>query len=315
MQSEIFGPVFSRRLGYSLGINHLPDKRCTYSCVYCQIGRTTHLTISREAFSHPEEIVRMVEERLTTLERESLCPDTITLVPNGEPTLDKNIERILDGLGSFGIPRAVISNASLLWMDEVRKEISSADVVSVKIDSLNQKDWKRINRPHGRLEFNQVIEGIREFSKTFRGEIITETMLIGGVNDKPEDAERLAAFLTEISPGRVFIASPLRPPAEVEFSISDEVTAVDFLRILKAAGLDATYLDNLPKAKNADEKVSLDDLVDIIKVHPLQQDELLKILSENHIPLSKFDEKIEDGIIILKDSAGQTFYLYNHLRK
>jgi wyosine [tRNA(Phe)-imidazoG37] synthetase (radical SAM superfamily) len=217
-----YGPVPSRRLGQSLGINHVPPKICTYSCVYCQLGRTINMQSDRQKFYPPEEIVSDMERQVNRAFGRGEHIDYLTFVPDGEPTLDVNIGRGIELLKPLGIKTAVISNESLMWRDDVRGNLLGADWVSMKVYAVNETIWRRVSRPHGALEHEVVLEGRREFADVFQGELNTETMLIQGLNDDAEDAERIAVFLEDLNPDKAYIAIPTRPPAEEWVKPADE---------------------------------------------------------------------------------------------
>ena len=143
-----FGPVPSRRLGQSLGINNIPPKVCTYSCVYCQIGRTIKMDVHRKEYYNWDKILDDVRIKIRKVQESGETIDYITFVPDGEPTLDINLGREIEALGKFGIKIAVITNSSLLWRDDVRQELLDTNLVSVKVDSTREKIWRKINRPH-----------------------------------------------------------------------------------------------------------------------------------------------------------------------
>jgi wyosine [tRNA(Phe)-imidazoG37] synthetase (radical SAM superfamily) len=189
--SIIFGPIPSRRLGRSLGVNNIPPKVCSYSCVYCQVGATDSMTIKRKVFFSPDEIYNEVSEKIRQIEKAGEKIDYITFVPDGEPTLDINLGNIIERLKSFGIRIAVITNSSLIWEKEVRNDLMKADWVSVKIDSVYDNIWRKINKPHGLLELQKIISGIKEFAFSFKGLLVTETMLVKGINDNKESSVRL----------------------------------------------------------------------------------------------------------------------------
>ncbi|HUV15304.1 MAG TPA: radical SAM protein [Pelolinea sp.] len=314
MGDEIFGPVQSRRLGLSLGINHLPQKICTYSCVYCQLGFTRQMRIRRQNYSDPQSITKLTELRLNELSRQGMIPDTITLVPNGEPTLDKRIPEIIHELKSFRIPVAVITNASLLWMEEVMQQLSQADIVSVKIDTVNDKVWHRINRPHRSLVLEKILKGIIEFSKNFSGRLITETMLVNGLNDQPQSAKSLSQYLSQVDAVQSYISLPLRPPAEDHIIPPDRHTIEEFFEILTRADLNPFLLSDLPESQFIGEESSITELLSILKVHPLEETEFLHILRKNNIPVSKIQDLILEGVIIKNKSVNKVFFLFNHSR-
>ncbi|MDY0096053.1 MAG: radical SAM protein, partial [Candidatus Vecturithrix sp.] len=155
-QHIAFGPVPSRRLGQSLGINNIPPKTCSYSCVYCQLGRTLKMQITREVFYDPDEIFREVEQKVEQSREKGEAIDYLTYVADGEPTLDLQLDREIKLLRDLGCQIAVITNASLLWMLDVREALRLADWVSVKIDALTPEIWHRIDRPYGALQLDTI---------------------------------------------------------------------------------------------------------------------------------------------------------------
>ena len=264
MTGEIFGPVESRRFGYSLGINHLPEKICSYSCVYCQLGRTLHMSVTRQHYGDPKLIFRLVETRLKELSLSGRVPDTITLVPNGEPTLDKDIKTIISQLKTFGIPIAVISNSSLLWQEGVREDLADVDIVSVKVDCIDEILWKKINRPQGSLKAGKVLDGVRVFARNFKGKLITEIMLIGGMNDKESYAADLAQFLKSINPAEVYLSLPLRPAAETEVQLPRKKAIATMIGAMEANGVQPILLGDLPESEVNKQAGGINEIVSII---------------------------------------------------
>jgi len=195
ISSIVYGPVPSRRLGRSLGINNIPPKRCSYSCIYCQLGRTTDMQIERRIYYDPLDIARRVEDRAKHIREKSETVDYVTLVTDGEPTLDINLGIEIELLRAMGIKIAVITNASLIWLEDVRRDLQKADWVSIKVDSTTPGVWSIINRPHGALRLDVILEGITSFAQTFEGILATETMLINGINDDMGEMGQVADFL------------------------------------------------------------------------------------------------------------------------
>ena len=191
-----FGPVPSRRLGQSLGINNIPPKICTYSCVYCQIGRTLNMQINREEFYEVEKIVQSIENQVKEAQKRGEHIDYLAFVPDGEPTLDCNIGKEIELLKSLHIKIAVITNSTLLWREDVRKDLSQADWVSVKIDEVSPDIWRKVNRPYKTLKLDKILQGISKFSNSFDGELATETMLINDLNDKTDEFEKIASVMS-----------------------------------------------------------------------------------------------------------------------
>ncbi len=209
-----FGPVRSRRLGWSLGINNVPPKSCSYSCVYCQVGETGRARLEREAFFEPGNVVVAVGERLADCRATGQPVDYATFVPDGEPTLDGHLGETLRRVAALGVKVAVLTNGSLLWRDDVRAELAPADLVSLKVDSVDEPTWRRLNRPIGRLRLAAVLDGVRQFAAEYRGDLVTETMLVAGLNDDEASIRQTAAFVSVLEPRRAYIAIPTRPPVE-----------------------------------------------------------------------------------------------------
>jgi wyosine [tRNA(Phe)-imidazoG37] synthetase (radical SAM superfamily) len=208
-----FGPVPSRRLGRSLGINNIPPKVCSYSCIYCQVGRTDRKQIARQTFYDPLAILNKVQEKIEKAKSLGEAIDFLTFVSDGEPTLDRNLSRVIDLLRPLGLKIALISNDSLIWKKDVRSDLGRADWVSLKIDTVSNDTWKRINRPFHDLNLSEILEAILQFREEFAGMLVTETMLVREVNDHVGDIENVAQFLRRLQPVKVYISVPTRPPA------------------------------------------------------------------------------------------------------
>jgi wyosine [tRNA(Phe)-imidazoG37] synthetase (radical SAM superfamily) len=182
---KAFGPVPSRRLGQSMGVNNIPPKICTYSCIYCQIGKTKELSIERQAFYRPEDLAMEVNAKVAEVEKRGTGIDYLSFVPDGEPTLDINLGRHIEFLKPLGIKVAVLTNGSLINLKDVQDDLAQADLVSLKIDAATKHTWRRIDRPHKSLDLETIQEGMGEFAQRFQGKLITETMLLKGINDAP----------------------------------------------------------------------------------------------------------------------------------
>ena len=208
----IFGPVPSRRLGRSLGVDLVPYKTCTFDCIYCDLGRTTRKTVSRQSYVSPEEIQGELELTLSVLEKK---PDYITLSGSGEPTLNTNIGEIIRRIKEItSTPVAVLTNGSLLSSNEVRRDLSEADVVLPSLDAITPALFEYINRPHPSLKIEEIISGLIQFRKQYRGQIWLEVVFCRGVNDDKEEIEKLKGVIERIQPDRIQLNTPVRPPAE-----------------------------------------------------------------------------------------------------
>ena len=195
-----FGPVPSRRLGRSLGINNIPPKLCTYSCVYCQLGRTPRMQVERQTFYKPERIVRAVRDKVEGAREAGEAIDYLTFVPDGEPTLDINLGCEIELLKLLRVKIAVITNGSLIWREGVREALMKADWVSLKVDSVREDVWRRVDRPYGALRLGLILRGALTFAREFEGQLVTETMLVEGLNDGSDHIREVADFLAELRP-------------------------------------------------------------------------------------------------------------------
>lgn len=305
-----FGPVPSRRLGKSLGVNNIPDKVCTYACVYCQIGRTLRMEIERRPFYDPELIFREVSEKVNEALERGEEIDYITFVPDGEPTLDANLGREIDLLRRLGIKLATLTNASLIWREDVREDLLKLDFVSLKVDAVSEAPWRKIDRPHKSLSLERILEGMLEFRKEFRGKLVTETMLIDNV-DYGDEFERIAEFLKELKPDTAYIAVPTRPPAEPWVRPArEEVINRAFQAFSKALGEDRVeYLigyegNAFTFTGNVEE-----DLLSITAVHPMREDAVREFLRKANADWSIIEKLIRENKLIELEYEGKKFYM------
>ncbi len=278
--ARTFGPVPSRRFGRSLGINAIVPKTCSYSCVYCQLGNTDHLTIRRALHCAPGELHADVKSTLEKLKQNDTQVDYLTFVPDGEPTLESLLGDQIQLLRQFGIPIAVITNASLLYDPEVRRQLKGADRVSVKVDAVRHDTWHRIDRPHGDLRLEAVLDGVLQFSREYDGELDTETMLVKDLNDSVDDLKPLSAFINWLKPHTAYLSVPIRPPAvrgveipgedvlvRAHQMLSDVVARVELL-----TGFEGTSFDSKGNPE--------DDLLSITSVHPMRFDQVAAFLEQ-----------------------------------
>jgi len=308
-QDIVFGPVPSRRLGQSLGINNIPPKICTYSCLYCQVGRTTTLQTGRRTFRKPTELLDEVSRKSAAVTRSGLAIDFLTFVSDGEPTLDANLGKEIELLQSLGIRIAVITNASLLWQAAVREELARADWVSVKVDAVDEETWRRLNRPHGSLHLDEILAGIAKFARSFRGELVTETMLVRGINDHPRVVGGVADFLARIRPARSYLAIPTRPPAESEVAPADAVNLNRAYQVLREKLADVEYLVGYEGDAFASTGDVKDDLLSITAVHPMREDAVAGLLSRAKSDWAVVRTLIDQGRLEEVEYRGKRFYL------
>lgn len=306
-----FGPVPSRRLGRSLGINNIPPKTCSYSCVYCQLGKTSSMLVKRQPFYKPEHILMQVKRKVNeaTLRNERI--DYLTFVPDGEPTLDVNIGKEISLLKNLGFPIAVITNASLLWQEETREDLLAADFVSLKMDAVSENLWKRVNRPHKNLKLDIILDGIKEFAKTFKGTLVSETMLINAVNYESEFTE-MADFLASLGKlDKAYVAIPTRPPTEkwVKPAIEKIVNAA-FQTFAKRLGSDKVeYLigyegDAFAFTENVEQ-----DLLSITAVHPMRKEAVAEFLKKANADWKVVEKLLKENKLIELEYEGKKYYM------
>jgi len=304
-----FGPVPSRRLGRSLGINNIPAKICTYSCAYCQVGRTVQMQVERRPYYSPQEIYDEVKEKVERSKSQGLAIDYLTFVPDGEPTLDINLGREIDMLRSLGIRIAVISNASLIWDERVREELSKADWVSVKVDAVEERIWRHVDRPSRALKLQAILQGIIEFSKDFKGMLVTESMLLSGINDDESSLLAIAEFLERIDPAVSYISAPIRPPAEKWAALPSEESLCRAFQIfserVKRVELLVGYEgDSFDLTGNGER-----ELLAIAAVHPMREVAVRKFLQQAGESWQVVEKLIDQGQLVKIEYQGNSFYL------
>jgi len=304
-----FGPVPSRRLGQSIGINNIPPKICSYSCIYCQLGRTHTLQITRTPFYTPQDILAAVKQKIQGAQENKESIDYLTFVADGEPTLDSNLGEEIELLKTLGIKIAVITNSSLIWKKDVRDDLRKADWVSLKIDTVDQEIWHRINRPYGSLELRDILHGMSEFSHSFSGGLVTETMLIQDVNDGVEGLEKVVSFIAGLSPKKSYISIPIRPPAEkgVKSAGEDEVNRA--FQIFKEQGLEVEYLIDYEGNTFAFTGNIEEDLLGIMSVHPIREDGVRELLSKANANWSIIEKLLVEQKVIQTGYNGKKFYV------
>ena len=273
----VFGPVPSRRLGRSLGIDPIALKTCNWNCVYCQLGRTAPLTGERGNYTPAGQIVEEVHRALET--HWSGEVDWVTFVGSGEPTLHESLGWMIRQVKALtSTPVAVITNGSLLYRPEVREELSVADAVLPSLDAGTDSLYRAINRPHPTFTFDRLVDGLAEFRHGYTGKLWIEVMLVKQLNDNEAALKDLAAVLSRIEPDEVHISLPLRPPAE------PWVEPADLDGLARASSILGTIARVLPPIPEGVDLSASEDLVDavisVISRHPMGEEELVRTLEQ-----------------------------------
>jgi wyosine [tRNA(Phe)-imidazoG37] synthetase (radical SAM superfamily) len=273
----VFGPVPSRRLGQSLGIDTIPMKTCNWNCVYCQLGRTVPLTNERMEYFPCEAILDEVEEALAKHMPGEI--DWLTFVGSGEPTLHSGLGRLIRGVKEMSdLPVAVITNGALLYVPQVRVALLEADAILPSLDAGSPQLYRQINRPHPQTTFERLVSSLILFRREYRGKLWIEVMLIEGLNDSDQALDDLADLLKRLQPDEIHINLPTRPPAETWVKPADESTLLkalvkfsDTARVVHPAegSFDLGCCDTV-----------LEAVLEIIARHPMRQDQLEKALAQ-----------------------------------
>ncbi|NOY36639.1 MAG: radical SAM protein [Chlorobi bacterium] len=306
---KAFGPIPSRRLGKSLGINNIPPKICSYSCVYCQLGKAIIMDTERQFYFDPDELVSEVKDKIRQVNDAGETIDYLTFVPDGEPTLDINLGKEIRALKNTGIKVAVITNSSLLWREDVREDLSAADWVSVKVDSVLPDNWKKTDCPHKTLDLNKIRKGILDFADIYQGKLVTETMLVKGYNDDPQSILMTATCLEKVYPDVAYIGIPTRPPAVPTAEPAGEeainLAYQEFSRMVPHVELILGYEGNaFAYTGNIEE-----DILSITAVHPMRREAVEEMLRKAELDWSVIDQLIRQEKISEVDFNGHHFYM------
>lgn len=316
MENLIFGPVPSRRLGKSLGVNNIPYKVCSYSCAYCQIGRAGKMQVSREEFYHVDTIIREMDQKLNLLHAADF-PDYLTIVPDGEPTLDIHLGELIRKLKTFGIPIAVITNSSLIDDKQVQTELLEADYLSIKVDTVNPVIWKRLNKPHKDLTHQSILSSMHDFSKMFKGTLVSESMLIKDFNDSDEELLELGQFLQTINPDIAYISIPTRPTSVQNIFPADESAVASAHEIFNYRCLTAELLTGYEGNAFASSGNFTDNILSITAVHPIRKDAVVELLAKSNTSHDVLNALIESKVIERVNFRNQEFFIrrFSHRHK
>ncbi len=302
-RKHIYGPVPSRRLGRSLGVDLVPMKVCTYDCIYCQLGRTATLTAERAEYIPAGEVIADIAE---WLQRDGQA-DYITLSGSGEPTLHSGIATIVSAIQAMTtIPCAILTNGSLLWVDEVAEACADADLVLPSLDAADSETFKRINRPHPSITFDLMLSGLRNLADRAVSPLWLEVMVVKGENDSPEHVAKMRGLLQRLAPSRVQLNTVVRPPAEVGV----EPVSLDRLREIAAelpgAEVVAQYHTEAVRHSRSDLGSAI---LGLLARRPCTSRDIAEGLGvhENEV-LKQLDSLLMLGLVSTVQQDGGTFY-------
>jgi wyosine [tRNA(Phe)-imidazoG37] synthetase (radical SAM superfamily) len=272
------------------------------------VGPTHDKLIVPRPFYTPEAIASAVRDKVDEVRARGETIDYLTFVPDGEPTLDSRLTEAINALRPLGIPIAVISNASLLWRAEIRQALLGADWVSLKVDSVEEDIWRRVNRPHPALSLHQILAGMEAFGREFGGTLVSETMLLDGINDSEKNVERVADFLQRLPLACGYIAVPTRPTDDQAVHGPDESTLTrayqQFAATLKQVEMLIGYEGD---AFAASGDITA-DILSISAVHPLRESALNALLQHNHADWSQIQPLLDSGALKEVYYQGERFF-------
>lgn len=281
-QTYIYGPVPSRRLGYSLGVDILPYKTCSLDCIYCQLGPTPKKTVERQNYFSVKDILSDIKQAVDMGHR----IDYITFSGSGEPTLNKTIGELIRKIKEFtDIPVAVLTNSTLLSKEEVRKALQAADLVVPSLDAATQEIFLQINRPHPSLKLNEILTGLIEFRKQFKGKIWLEILLVKGINDLHQHLMELKKAAEKIRPDKIHLNTVVRPPAEIS---AHPVCRSSLEKIQKFFGTKAEIVaefrgeDQMPYQEDISGRI-----LDMVKRRPVTLDDIAASLGKHRNAILK----------------------------
>lgn len=301
----LYGPVPSRRLGRSLGIDLVPHKVCTYDCIYCQIGKTTRKTMERKEYVPVQDLIGEIER---FLREETSSPDYLSLSGSGEPTLHSKIGAIIREIKKLtSIPVAVLTNGSLLSLEEVREDLRNADVVLPSLDAVTEEVFLKVNRPLPFFSIEKVIEGLIQFRKIYEGRIWLEILFCKGVNDAWEEILKMREVIDQIQPDQIHLNTVVRPPSE---KWASPLNQEEMEKIKDLFGKKASVISGFDRhpvsLENEDSK---EMILKILRRRPLSLSDLRKgIKLRPEILESSLEALIEERKIRKEIFQGETYY-------
>ncbi len=283
----IYGPVLSRRLGFSLGIDILPPKTCNLDCVYCQLGPTNKRVEVRHSYFRIEDIIQAIEKTLPHLPK----VDYLTFSGSGEPTLNSHLGELIKKIKKITPkPVAVLTNSLLLTQKEVRQEVSLADLVVPSLDAADQSVFLKINRPSPSVQIDLIIEGLIKFREEYKGQIWLEIMLVKGVNDQHEHLLKLKETFIKIRPDKIQLNTVVRPPAE---SWVEPLEEEELMEVAKIFGPPVEIVTETRKRINFGPKNNLEAaILSILKRRPATDEELASFLNEKPARIKEAIQKL-----------------------
>jgi wyosine [tRNA(Phe)-imidazoG37] synthetase (radical SAM superfamily) len=300
---HVFGPVPSRRLGFSLGVDPLVPKTCSMDCIYCELGRTTTKTVSREPYVDVDAVLRELESRL----RGDTRVDHVTISGSGEPTLNSDLGVLIDGIRNMtDTPLALITNSTLLCDEDVSAQCERVDVLLPSLDAVSERAFRKVTRPHESLHAAGIVSGLSDFARRFKGRLWVETVFVKGVNDDPEEVSRLAQAMRAIGPERVHVNTVVRPPSEQDAL----PVGASALRVLaNALGAGAEVIAGVREERQADISAdSIDLIIEIASRRPVTVLDVTRALGTSQAAAAKLLSRVASMGLLTVVRHGATMY-------
>jgi wyosine [tRNA(Phe)-imidazoG37] synthetase (radical SAM superfamily) len=304
-QKYVFGPVPSRRLGRSLGVDLIPFKYCSYNCVYCQLGRTPMQAIDRREYVPMETLVSQIQEALAAGPK----PDYITLAGSGEPTLYLRIGELIDRIHAMtDVPVDIITNGSTLWIDDVFNAVVKTELIIPTLTAGDAATFQKINRPAPEVTFDRLIAGLEHLSKVCPQKVWLEVFIVNGVNDDPRHVQQIAAFTDRFKFAKVQLNTAVRPPAEKEVQPVSRERLEQLAELFSPA---AEIIAEFPKPKTAGHShVSDETILELILRHPCTLDDVVNGLGTSPAEASAAIERLLKQNKILSEKRQDKDYYY-----
>jgi len=311
MKSVTYGPVPSRRLGFSLGVDIIPYKVCSYNCIYCQLGKTTSRTLTRKPYVSPATVIKGIKAAIS----ENKKIDYITFSGSGEPTLNKDLGEMIQKTKKItSIPVAVLTNGSLLWRKSVRDDLALADLVVPSLDAVSSGIFKRINRPAKGLSIKKVLDGIKKFADDFKGEIRLEIMVVKNINDSKKEIKKINEFIKDLKIDKIELNTVIRPPNDPQ---AKPLKKEELLKIKRLFDPDLKVELISDFTKHYEQKIFRRDLeqriIDLLKRRPCRKEEMAVSLGVHLNELLKYLNLLAQRKKIKKSkkSSQKDFYILN----
>ena len=301
--SYVFGPVPSRRLGLSLGVDLIPFKTCTYDCLYCQLGRTTHKTVETERFVPTEEVFEELEERLAVF-----TPDVITLSGSGEPTLCSEIDMVIAFIKTITDTKiAVLTNGSLFWREEVRRRVCVADIIMPTLTTAFEETFMAIHRSHSGVNLNMIIEGLKRFRQVYQRHLFLEVVLLAGFNDSAKELEGLKRVIDQISPDKIQLNTVVRPSSDHR-AISLDKKRLEEIQNFFGEKAEIIAEAPLRHKRRRDDALGA-TVLEMARRRPLRAVDVAKVFSMSVEEVEDLMKSLEiKGVLHRQEHSGEVYY-------